>query len=136
MAYWLLKTEPGVYSWQDLVRDRRTVWDGITNALALQNLRRSSRGDRAIIYHTGGQRLAMGVARIVKGPYPDPARDDPRMAVVDIAAAEPLPRPVGLAEIKADKAFAGWDLLRLSRLSFVPVPEPMWTRLLELSRIP
>lgn len=136
MAYWLLKTEPGVYSWQDLVRDRRTVWDGITNALALQNLRKSRRGDRAIIYHTGGQRLAMGIARVAKGPYPDPAKNDPKMAVVDITVAEPLARPVGLDEIKTDEAFAGWDLLRLSRLSFVPVPEPMWKHLLELSREP
>ena len=133
-ACWLLKTEPGTYSWEDLVRDKRTAWDGIKNPLALKHLRSASRGDEVIIYHTGNERRAMGFARIVKAAYPDPKLDDPKRLVVDVEAAEPLAAPVTLEQIKHDPAFAGWDLLRLSRLSFVPVPPPMRRRLLALAK--
>jgi len=133
-ACWLLKTEPGTYSWEDLVRDKRTAWDGIKNPLALKHLRSASRGDEVIIYHTGNERRAMGFARIVKAAYPDPKLDDPKRLVVDVEAAEPLAAPVTLEQIKGDPAFAGWDLLRLSRLSFVPVPLPMRRRLLALAK--
>jgi predicted RNA-binding protein with PUA-like domain len=133
-ACWLLKTEPGTYSWEDLVRDKRTAWDGIKNPLALKHLRSASRGDEVIIYHTGNERRAMGFARIVKAAYPDPKLDDPKRLVVDVEAAEPLAAPVTLEQIKGDPAFTGWDLLRLSRLSFVPVPLPMRRRLLALAK--
>ena len=133
-ACWLLKTEPGTYSWEDLVRDKRTAWDGIKNPLALKHLRSASRGDEVIIYHTGNERRAMGFARIVKAAYPDPKLDDPKRLVVDVEAAEPLATPVTLEQIKGDPAFTGWDLLRLSRLSFVPVPLPMRRRLLALAK--
>ncbi|HKY31040.1 MAG TPA: EVE domain-containing protein [Candidatus Polarisedimenticolia bacterium] len=133
MAFWLLKTEPGAYSWDDLVRDRRTVWDGITNPLALRHLASAKKGDRAIVYHTGKERRAVGIAVIVKAPYPDLRAADPRRLVVEIEADAPLARPVSLHEIKADKTFAGWELLRLPRLSFVPVPEPMWRRIASLA---
>ncbi len=134
MAYWLLKTEPGEYSWADLARDERVTWDGITNALALKNLRAAAAGDEALVYHTGGERRAVGIARITKAAYPDPKREDPRLVVLDLVPLEPLEVPVTLERIKADPAFAGWDLLRLGRLSFVPVPPAMWKRILELSR--
>ncbi len=134
MAHWLLKTEPGQYSWTDLVREKRAVWNGITNALALKHLRCSAAGDTALIYHAGDEKRVVGIARIVKGPYPDPTREDPRFAVVELAPVKPLKVPVPLVLIKADPAFAGWDLLRLARLSFVPVPRPIWERLLEMSR--
>jgi predicted RNA-binding protein with PUA-like domain len=134
MAKWLLKTEPTAYSWADLQRDKTTTWDGITNALALKNLRTMKKRDEAIIYHTGGERAAVGIARITSNPYADPKAGDERMAVVDLKAGQPLPRPVTLDEMKADPAFTGWDLLRLSRLSVVPVPEPVWKRILNLSR--
>lgn len=133
-ACWLLKTEPGTYSWEDLVRDKRTAWDGIKNPLALKHLRTASRGDEVIIYHTGTERRAMGIARITKAAYPDPKLDDPKRLVVDVEAGEPLDAPVTLEQIKRDPAFAGWDLLRLSRLSFVPVPSPMRRRLLALAK--
>ncbi len=133
MAYWLLKTEPGAYSWDDLCRDKRTVWDGISNPLALKHLRAAGKGDHVLIYHTGKERQAVGVARIVQPHYQDPGSDDPRRVVVDISVVKALKEPVTLVQMKADKAFKGWDLLRLSRLSFVPVPEPMWRRLIELS---
>lgn len=134
MAKWLLKTEPTTYSWADLQKDKTATWDGITNATALMHLRTMKKGDEAIIYHTGGERSAVGIAKITSNPYPDPSAGDERMAVVDLKAGDPLPRPVTLDEIKADPAFADWDLLRLSRLSVVPVPEPIWKHILKLSR--
>jgi len=133
MGYWLLKTEPGTYCWDDLVREKRATWDGITNALALINLRKARTGDEALIYHTGSERRAVGVARIVKGPYPDPKKNDPRLVVVDIAPTGLLKTPVSLDRIKSDPVFEGWDLLRLGRLSFVPVPAPIWRRIMKLA---
>ncbi len=132
MNHWLLKTEPGDYSWDDLVRDGRATWDGITNPLALKHLRGASAGDEVVIYHTGTERSAVGLARVTKGPYPDPRGNDPRRVVVDIEPVAALPRPVTLEQCRQDAAFAGWELLRLPRLSFVPVPGPMWKRLLSL----
>src|SRR5262245_22273233 len=126
MPYWLLKTEPGDYSWDDLVADKRATWDGITNPLALIHIRSTRKGDLAVIYHTGAERRAVGIAKIVEGPHADPKSGDPKRAVVDLAPVRPLGRPVTLDEIKADPTFAEWDLLRVSRLSFVPVPGPIW----------
>jgi predicted RNA-binding protein with PUA-like domain len=134
MAYWLLKTEPDCYSWADLNRDRKTVWDGISNALALKHLRMMRKGDLALIYHTGDQRRAVGVAEIASDPYADPKAQDERMAVVDLKPKRTLGRAVTLDEMKADPAFKGFDLLRISRLSVVPVPEPMWKRIEQISK--
>lgn len=133
MTRWLLKTEPTVYSWDDLVREKRAVWDGIENALALIHLRAAAVGDEALIYHTGKERRVVGIARIVKPPYPDPKRDDPKLVVVDIVPVRALTTPVTLAQIKSDPFFSGWDLLRMSRLSFMPVREPIWEKILKLS---
>ena len=133
MSRWLLKTEPDCYAWDNLVRDKRTVWDGISNALALKHIRTMKKGDTALFYHTGGQRAAVGVAEVTSNPYPDPKEDDDKLVVVDLMPKKKLARPVTLDDIKADKAFAGWDLLRISRLSVVPVPEAMWDHLLELA---
>jgi len=134
MGRWLLKTEPECYSWDALVRDKKTVWDGITNALALKHLRTIKKGDLALIYHTGDERTAIGVAEITSNAYPNPKEEDERLAVVDLKAKAKLARGVSLAEIKADPAFAGWDLLRNSRLSVVPVPEAMWKRIEALAK--
>ncbi len=133
MAYWLLKTEPDCYAWTDLVRDKKAVWDGISNALALKHLRTVKKGDLALIYHTGGQRAAVGVAQVTSNAYADPKETDEKLAVIDLKPKKLLARPVTLDEIKADPAFAGWDLLRISRLSVVPVPEKMWKRLEQLA---
>jgi predicted RNA-binding protein with PUA-like domain len=135
MGRWLLKTEPDCYCWDDLVRDKRTVWDGVSNALALKNLRQIKKGDQAFIYHTANQRSVIGIADVVSNPYPDPKEQEEKLAVVDVKLNHQLPRPVSLAEIKADPAFAGWDLLRLSRLSVMSVPEKIWQRIEELARI-
>ena len=133
MARWLLKTEPATYSWDDLVKDKQTTWDGITNAVALKHLRSMNKGDLALIYHTGNQKAVVGVAEIARGPYPDPGEDDDRLVVVDLKPKKKLKQPVALSDIKADPAFAGWDLLRIGRLSVVPVPDPMWKRIEELA---
>jgi predicted RNA-binding protein with PUA-like domain len=131
--HWLLKTEPDSYRWDDLVRDKKTAWDGVTNALALKHIRTMKKGDLALIYHTGDERAAVGVAEVVSGPYPDPAAADERIVIVDLKPKKKLARPVTLAEFKADRAFAGWDLLRIGRLSVVPVPEAMWGRIHEIA---
>ena len=133
MAYWLLKTEPDCYSWDDLVRDGSTTWDGVSNALALKHLRAMRKGDLALIYHTGDERAAVGVAHVASAPYPDPKEDDERLVVVDLKPKAKLPRPVGLSDIKADPTFAGWEFLRIGRLSVVPVPVNMWERILGLA---
>ena len=132
MAYWLLKTEPGTYAWDDLVRDKRTAWEGVTNATALIHIRAMKEGDLALVYHTGGERAIVGVAEVVTNPYPDPNTKDERLVVVDLKPKGKLARPVTLDEIKADRAFAGWDLLRIGRLSVVPVPPKMWERVTQL----
>lgn len=133
-ACWLLKTEPGTYSWDDLVRDKRTTWDGISNPLALKHLRSATKGDEVLIYHTGNERRVMGIARITKAAYPDPRLKDAKRLVVDVEVVKPLEEPVTLQQFKEDAAFAGWDLLRLSRLSFVPVPLPMRRKLMSLAK--
>jgi len=134
VAYWLLKTEPSCYSWSDLEREKKATWDGIANATALKNIRTMKKGDLALIYHTGDERQAVGIAEVTSSPYADPKEDDEKLAVIDLKPKKKLAQPVGLDVIKADKAFAGWDLLRIGRLSVVPVPPAMWKRIEELSK--
>jgi predicted RNA-binding protein with PUA-like domain len=134
MARWLLKTEPDCYSWDDLARAKQTVWDGVSNALALRHIRDMKKGDQALIYHTGKERAAVGVAQIVSDPYPDPKAGDDRVVVVKLRASEKLAHPVTLSDIKADRTFQGWDLLRIGRLGVVPVPDRMWDRIQELAK--
>lgn len=134
MAYWLLKTEPSEHSFADLERDGRAVWNGVANNQALIHMRAAKKGDRAVIYHTGDERAAVGLARLTSDPYPDPALDDPKRVVFEIAPDKRLRRPVTLAEIKADPSFAGFDLVRLPRLSVMPVPAAVWKRLLALGK--
>ena len=132
-GYWILKTDADTYPFEQLERERRAVWDGVTNALALKHIRSMAKGDHALIYHSGDDKALVGLARIVSDPYPDPKSDDPRLAVVDIEAGRRVPRPVTLAEVKADPAFADLGLVRMSRLSVIPVPPAQWKRLLSLA---
>ena len=129
---WLIKTEPGEYDWTRFVSDKRTVWDGVANAVALKHLRSMARGDLCLFYHTGGERRVMGIAEVVKTAYPDPDADDPKRLVVEVKAVKALRSPVTLAQIKADPVFSGWELLRIGRLSVVPTPQVMFDRVLEL----
>ena len=133
MAHWILKTEPSEYGFSDLVRDRRTRWEGVSNPVALKHLRSMLEGDEALIYHTGNEKSLIGLARIASAPYPDPSGKDPRLVVVDIEARGPLPRHVTLAEIKADPAFKDLGLVRVPRLSVVPVERAQWIRLLSMA---
>ncbi|MBE9004972.1 EVE domain-containing protein [Fortiea sp. LEGE XX443] len=133
MAYWLLKTEPDNYSYSDLERDGCTAWDGITNALALKYIRTMVSGDLALIYHTGKERQIVGVAEIISQPYPDPALNDAKLVVVDVRAVRPASEPVTLAQIKQDDKFTDFDLLRLPRLSVVPVSEFYWQHLIKIT---
>ena len=123
---WLFKTEPSVYSYQQLVKDKKTMWDGVKNNLALKNLKDIKKGDEIIIYHTGDEKAAVGIARALGGAYPDPSQKNPRMLVVDIEAVKTLSRPVTLAEVKANKKLANFDLVRLSRLSIMKVGDEQW----------
>jgi predicted RNA-binding protein with PUA-like domain len=123
---WLFKTEPSVYSFQQLQKDKKTMWDGVKNNLALKNLKDIKKGDEILIYHTGDEKAAVGIARALGGAYPDPSQKNPRMLVVDIEAVKTLPRPVTLAEVKANKKLANFDLVRLSRLSIMKVNDDQW----------
>jgi predicted RNA-binding protein with PUA-like domain len=134
MAIWLFKTEPGDYSYADLERDGKTVWDGVGNNWALKNLREVAAGDRALIYHTGKDKAVMGEAKVTSDPYPDPELDDPKMAVVDIEPLRAWSNPVKLADIKADPAFAEFMLVKFSRLSVMPVDNKTYKRLEKMSR--
>jgi predicted RNA-binding protein with PUA-like domain len=126
---WLFKTEPSVYSFQQLQKDKKTMWDGVKNNLALKNLKDIEKGDEILIYHTGDEKAAIGIARALGGAYPDPSKKDPKLLVVDIEAVKPLPRPVTLAEVKANKKLANFDLVRLSRLSIMKVSDEQWKTL-------
>jgi len=130
---WLLKTEPGTYSFSDLTREGRTCWDGVSNPVALGHLRAMKKGDEAFFYHTGAEKAIVGVARIVSDPYPDPKLDDPKRVVVDIAPLRPLDTPVTLAAVKADSRFKDFALVRIGRLSVMPVSPEQWQALLAMS---
>jgi predicted RNA-binding protein with PUA-like domain len=134
MNRWLVKTEPAAYSFQALQRDRRTVWDGVKNALALKHLGRMRGGDLVLVYHTGTERAAVGIARVAGDPYADPTKKDPKLLVVELAAERELPRPVTLAELKSSSSFEGFDLLRLPRLSVMPVSASHWSLLESLAK--
>jgi predicted RNA-binding protein with PUA-like domain len=131
-SYWILKTEPSTYSFQNLVRDRRTTWDGVTNPVALKHIRSMQVGDEVLIYHTGDERAAVGFARVASAPYPDPKLKNEKLVVVDLEAGKPLPQPVTLAQIKADPVFKDMALVRQGRLSVVPATAVEWRRLLQL----
>jgi predicted RNA-binding protein with PUA-like domain len=127
---WLLKTEPGEYSYDDLEREKRGRWDGVTNPVALRNLRAMKAGDRVLVYHTGDEKAAVGLAEVVGEAYPDPKAKVERLVVVDVEPRGRLARPVTLAEMKAMAEFAESPLVRQGRLSVVPLTAPQWKAVL------
>ena len=133
MSYWLLKTEPSTYSYADLIRDKKATWDGVTNPVALKNIRAMQKGDLAFIYHTGDEKSIVGVAEIISDPYPDPKPGDQRLVVVDIKPKEKLASPVSLASVKAKTEFVDFALVRIGRLSVMPVTAAQWKSLLHMS---
>jgi predicted RNA-binding protein with PUA-like domain len=130
-GYWIIKTDPDTYALADLQRERRTRWDGVANPVAVKHLRSMRAGDRALIYHTGGEKAIVGLARIVSDGYDDP--HDSKLAVADVEFEREVPAPVTLAAVKADPAFKDLGLVRQGRLSVVPVPASSWERLLGMA---
>lgn len=126
---WLVKEEPGNYSFDALVRDRKTVWSGVKNPLAQKHLHGIRKGDRIFYYHTGDEKAVVGIAKALGDAYPDPADPTGKAAVVDIAPVDRLPRPVTLAEVKADTRFSQFPLVRIGRLSVMPVSDQEWSRI-------
>ena len=132
MNRWILKTDSDVYPFEQLERERRAVWDGVSNAVALKHIRSMTAGDPLMIYHSGATKEIVGLARVASAPYPDPKQPDEKLTVVDIEVGRRLPKTVSLAAIKADPAFADLALVRQPRLSVIPVPEPHWNKLLTM----
>jgi predicted RNA-binding protein with PUA-like domain len=133
---WLVKEEPSSYSFADLERDGRTAWAGVRNALAQQHLRAMKAGDRVFFYHTGGEKAVVGIAKVVTGPRPDPADSSGTLQMVELAPVRRLKTPVTLAAIKTDPAFADFALVRISRLSVMPVTDREWAAIEALSKRP
>jgi predicted RNA-binding protein with PUA-like domain len=128
--HWLVKSEPGAYSWERLVREGRAVWDGVRNAQARNHLAEMGRGDPVLFYHTGGAKGVVGIAKVARAAYPEPGAGDPRWVAVDLVPVRALRRPVSLAEIKADRPLAGIALVRHSRLSVMPLEPDAYDRIL------
>ena len=133
MTIWLLKTEPGEFSFDDLVARGVEPWDGVSNPAALRNLRSAQAGETCVIYHTGDERQAVGLATVERTAYPDPKKNDERLIVIDVRAGARLPKPVRLDQIKADGRFADSPLVKMGRLSVVALTDQQYAALLEMS---
>jgi predicted RNA-binding protein with PUA-like domain len=134
MAQWLVKEEPEHYPYDQLVKDKKTVWAGVKNPLAQKHLRSIRKGDRIFYYHTGKEKAIVAIATAASDAYPDPKDPTNKAFVVDVSPLKKLTRPVTLAEVKADRAFADFPLVRMSRLSVMPVTDAEWTRIEAMSR--
>lgn len=132
MKYWLIKTEPDVWSWDDQVKNKTTFWDQVRNYQARNNLKLMEVGDRAFFYHTGDERRIMGVVEVVKPYYPDPSDPTGRFVMVDVKAVSPFSRPITLKEIKEDSRFQHLALVHQSRLSVMPIDENSWDILIQM----
>ena len=135
MAQWLVKEEPEHYGYAQLEHDRKTVWAGVRNPLAQKHLRAIRKGDRIFYYHTGKEKAVVGIAVATSDAYPDPSDASGRLHVVDIAPTRKLPKPVTLATVKANRAFASFPLVRMARLSVMPVTDAEWDRIEDMSRL-
>lgn len=133
MATWLIKTEPTEYSFADLQRDKKTVWSGVSNNTALKHIREIKSGDRIFFYHTGDEKAVVALAKAASGAYPDPKAKDPKLAVFDAAPIKALKKAVTLAEIKADARFKNFALVKIGRLSVMPVPPEIEAALLKMA---
>lgn len=131
--HWLLKTDPEDYTYDDLEREGKAVWDGVSNNLALQNIRKIKRGDLILIYHTGAEKAIVGVAEAASDPYPDPKATDQKLIVIDVKPRRRAKRPATLGEIRRTTTLASFQLVRLPRLSVVPVNEQEWSILAEMT---
>lgn len=133
MALWLFKEEPGSYSFADLQRDKSTTWEGVTNALAQKHLRAVKKGDRVFFYHTGDEKAVVGIMEVTADPQPAANDETGKLVAVTVKPMKAMKTPVTLAAIKADEAFADWELVRQGRLSVMPVPAALWKKIEEMA---
>ena len=135
--YWLAKQEPSGprgYNILQLKEDKKTMWDGVHNNLALKHIRNMKKGDLVFFYHTGDERQVVGIMSVTSNPYPNPEEDNERFVVVDVKFKSLLAKSVGLDEIKKQKGLENWELLRISRLSVMPVPKSIWDLIIKMSK--
>ena len=135
MNYWLLKTEPGTWSWDDQVKKRVEHWDGVRNFRAASYLKRMKKGDKCFFYHSGKEKAIVGIVRVVSEAYPDPSDETGKFAMVDVETVEPLQAPVILKDVKADPRFAELQLVRISRLSVQKVDAASWNELCRMGGV-
>jgi len=133
LAYWLFKSDPDEYSYDQLEKDGKTVWNGVTNNLALKHLRSVKKGDQVFIYHTGSEKKIVGIADVTSTPYSDPEARNPRLVVIDLKPKHKLRKTVSLEQLKGIRELAQFELIRLPRLSVMPVDEATSRRILQLS---
>jgi predicted RNA-binding protein with PUA-like domain len=133
MAYWLVKSEPSAYSWEQLEKDKETVWSGVRNYAARLHIRNMKKGDEVFFYHSNEGTDIVGIAKVAKEAYQDPTTDDDRWVAVDIKVHKKLKKPVALDIIKKDKRLAGMALVRIGRLSVQPVTDKEWATIMELA---
>jgi len=134
MAFWLLKTEPSEYSYADLVREKKAVWDGVTNNWALKFIGDIRKDDMALIYHTGKEKCLTGLAKVVSDPYPDPKKKDQKLLVFDLIPVKKLSGNITLKMLKSDSFFAAFLLVKFTRLSVMPVSEDHWEKIFEIEQ--
>ena len=133
MAYWLVKSEPSVYSWDQFQKDGKTSWEGVRNYAARLHLNAMKKNDEVLFYHSNEGLEIVGIAKVIKEAYPDKSTDDPRWVTVDLKPVKKLKKPVGMKEIKDQKKLADMALIRISRLSVQPVKEEEWTIIMQMA---
>ena len=135
--YWLAKQEPSGprgYNFSKLEKEKKTVWDGVHNNLALKHIRNMKKGDNILFYHTGTERQAVGIMTVTTNPYSNPQEKEKRFVVIDVKFKKRLKSPVTLEQMKKQKKFKDWELVRISRLSVMPVPKPIWNEIIKMSQ--
>ena len=133
MAYWLVKSEPSTYGWDQLVKDKSTTWDGVRNYAARNHLRSMNKNDEVLFYHSNEGLEIVGIAKVAKTAYQDPSTDETAWVVVDLKPHKRLKKPVSLVQIKADKRLANMALVKIGRLSVQPVTDDEWKTIMELA---
>ena len=132
--YWLCKQEPSTYNIDALQKEKTTIWDDVHNNLAVKHIAQMKKGDLAFFYHSGDEKQIVGIMEIISNPYPNPKEKNPRFVVVDVKYKKRLARPVTLDEIKPNKKFKDWELIRISRLSVMPVSSQIWSEIVKISQ--
>ena len=132
--YWLTKQNPTSYNFSTLEKEKKTMWDGVHNNLALKHMNNMTKGDLVFFYHSGDEKQIVGIMTVTSKAYPNPSEKNERFVVVDVKYKKKLKRPVTLDEIKKEKRFKNWELLRISRLSVMPVPKQIWDAIIKISQ--